>query len=611
MLLAEAGTGTGKSLAYLIPIAATKRRSIVSTGTKNLQEQLINKDIPLLNKIIDAPIVSVLLKGRSNYLCQRRLNWFSQNPEFNTVSEKKQWSKIIQWADSTDTGDRSELSFLHDNSSLWNNINSRREECFGNHCKYFRDCFLMRLKIRAQKADLIIVNHHLYFADTIFARVKNFSTLPDADTVIFDEAHLLEDTASQFLGVHLSHQQLLDFAKMIRRWKPDRTELQGSVWSLDKVLTGLEEGAGLFFSSMPSGEGRFELSEVMNQQTEKMGGVLFERIEVLERELAADKSVPEEFVFEWRSLCKELKDSLLLFLDRSEPGMAWWGEHSRSGNALHAVPVDISEEFSQIIKVGDRSIILTSATLTANNTFDYIIKRLGISDCHAKIYPSEFKYHTQGILYLPRHLPDPNHSEFYPECAKEICEIVKASSGRAFILTTSYAGLNKLKNLLFDSLPFNLLVQGDMPKNSLTDLFKKDIHSVLLATISFWQGVDIPGESLSAVIIDKLPFASPGDPVIKARLQYLRDNGINPFREYQIPSAIMMLKQGLGRLIRSRNDKGLVAIMDHRILVKNYGNRFLHSIPDFYRTSDIKDVTVFFRNTADQYSGHSQALSEP
>jgi ATP-dependent DNA helicase DinG len=611
LLLAEAGTGTGKSLAYLIPVAVAQCRTIVSTGTKNLQEQLVNKDIPLLNKIVDHPVHAILLKGRGNYLCIRRKQWFAENPEFGSVKEKKQWASILRWSDSTDTGDRSELEFLHDRSSLWTNINSRREECLGNKCRHFRDCYLMRLKIRAQKADLIVVNHHLFFADTIFSGTNRISALPETQALIFDEAHLIEETASQFFGVHLSQFQIMDFVKMIRRWKPTRRELKDSGWRMETSLKGLEEGAGLFFSSIPSGIGRFDLADIMNKQTEKMGAVLINRFESLDSELTVNRLIPEEFVNEWRSLCREMKESLILFLNRSEPGMAWWGEHSQSGNSLHAVPIDISDDFSNCIRNSDRSVIMTSATLATNNSFDYVAKRLGIKDYKPRIYPSAFQYKKQGILYLPKHLPDPNDPDFYIECAKEIIDLLNASSGRAFILTTSYSGMNKLRSLLTESIPFHLLVQGDMPKKTLTELFIKDIHSVLLATISFWQGVDIPGESLSAVIIDKLPFASPGDPITKARLDYLRENGLDPFREYQIPSAIMMLKQGLGRLIRTRTDKGLVAVLDHRITTKNYGRKFLQSIPDFCRASNLDDVKNFFKNNSHHLCGHSQALSEP
>jgi ATP-dependent DNA helicase DinG len=609
VFLAEAGTGTGKSLAYLIPIAALQQRAIVSTGTKNLQEQLITKDIPLLNKLLDKTLHAVLMKGRSNYLCLRRYEEFALQPAFHTMQEKKRWLKIRNWAEDTDTGDRAEIAFLPDNSDLWHSVCSRREECFGIRCPHYRSCFLLRLKIQAQAADLVVVNHHLYFADTTLRKENSFSTLPPAETIVFDEAHLLEEIATQFLGSHLSHGDILDFVKMIRRWKPGRKDMQEAEWRLEPSLRSLEEGAKLFFDSMPSGEGRFPLSDIFKNETERMGLVLVERLNNLRADLHREGLIPAEFVDEWKEICRMLSDSTRLFLERSEPAMAWWGEHTSQGNALHATPVDISGDFSRILKKPGQAVILTSATLTMENSFDFLKERLGLPESLTCIYPSPFDYARQGILYLPQTLPYPDHPDFYAECAKEITRILDMSDGRAFILTTSYAGMEKLRVLLNGSIAFPLFVQGDEPKRVLIEKFRSDIHSVLLATISFWQGVDVPGESLSAVIIDKLPFASPADPVTRAKVDYFRENGMDPFSGFQVPSAVMMLKQGIGRLIRSRSDRGLVAVLDQRILTRSYGRKFLRSLPGFSLSRKFEHVRLFFNKTGDPTPGLHQETS--
>ncbi|MGB3976855.1 MAG: helicase C-terminal domain-containing protein [bacterium] len=594
VFLAEAGTGTGKSLAYLLPVAAIQKRAIISTGTKNLQEQLIKKDIPLLNQLLDKTLYAVLMKGRNNYLCQRRFEDFRSNPEFYSVKEKTDWQKIQDWADCTETGDREEMDFLSDTSETWQEICSRREECLGQRCPFNRSCFLARLKIQAQAADLIVVNHHLYFADTALRKDNSFSALPQADIVVFDEAHLLEDIATHFLGSHLSHADIRSFVKMIRRWKSERDDLKSVIKRLENPLRGLEEGAKLFFDSMPSGTGRFALENIMLKETERLGSVLLERLDDFQVSLAREVLVLEEFIDDWKETCRTFSDSMRLFIERSEPGIAWWGEHTGQGNALHATPVDISRDFKRTFLKSGQSVVLLSATMTTENSFKYIIDRLGLADSQTQIYPSPFDYTEQGILYLPQALPDPNHPDFYAECAQEIIRLLEITQGKAFILSTSYAGMEKLHSLIVDSIKHTLLVQGDMPKHRLIKKFQQDVHSVLLATISFWQGVDVPGESLSAVIIDKLPFASPSDPVVKARIKFFREKELDPFNGFQVPLAVMMLKQGIGRLIRSRSDRGLVAVLDQRISTRRYGQKFIQSLPEFKISHSLDDVRLFF-----------------
>lgn len=594
ILMAEAGTGTGKSLAYLIPAALLRQNVVVSTGTKALQEQLINKDIPLLNTLLEDPINAVLVKGRRNYLCARRFNQFRDRPEFQSMAEKRRFSAVCDWVAETKSGDRAEMDFLPDFSPLWNNICSRRDDCMGGRCPEYATCYLLKLRVRAQAADLVVVNHHLFFADAALRRSSAMAALPDSQAVIFDEAHLLDDIVTQFLGVHLGQPEILDLIRLIRRWKPTRKELGGEKWALAGALGSVEEGAAMFFGSMPSGEGRFELLPQMSDEIGRYGTLLIERVENLSQALEKDGLIPEEFTAEWKQVCRGISDKTRFFLAHDEPGMAWWGEHTSQGNILHACPIEIADEFPKIIQDPIRPVVLTSATLTTGNTFNYMTDRLGLQHATTAVYPSPFDYPNQGQLYIPDHLPDPNHNDFLAACSTEIMDIVNATNGRAFILTTSYSAMRAIREQIEDQLEFRMLVQGDAPKRRLIREFIEDTHSVLLATMSFWQGVDVPGEALSTVIINRLPFGSPGDPMIRARIEFMNDNGVNAFFNYQIPSAVMMLKQGVGRLIRSKSDRGLIAVLDNRIIKKQYGRQFLDSLPGFSRVRSIDEVITFF-----------------
>ncbi|HPQ39114.1 MAG TPA: ATP-dependent DNA helicase, partial [bacterium] len=518
---------------------------------------------------------------------------------FEPVREKKMFEKVRKWAMSTNTGDRAEMDFLPDSTSLWHQICSRRDECMGGRCAQYGACFLLKLRMKAQRANLVVANHHLFFADAALRRSNTVSALPDAQALIFDEAHQLDEIVTQFLGVHISAGEIDDFLKLVRRWKPTRKELGGETWGLTATLALVEEGARMFFRTFGSGEGRFELLEQYTDETGRMGNVLIERLEHLSAALDKEGYIPEEFTAEWKHLCFDLSGRIRFFMVHDEPGMAWWGERSSPGNTLHASPVDISGEFPAIIRTPVRPVVMTSATLTAGPSFDYFTGRLGIRGAVTAVYPSPFDYSTQGLLYLPDHLPEPSHPEFYEACAGEIKALLEASRGRAFVLTTSYSGLKQLRERLEDDLEYPLLVQGDAPKHRLIRDFVDDVHSVLLATISFWQGVDVPGDALSAVIIDKLPFSSPGDPIVRARIEHCNSSEGNAFMNYQLPGAIMMLKQGVGRLIRSRRDRGMVAILDHRILKRRYGRLFIQSLPPFRRASALTDVQEFFTEDSD------------
>jgi len=592
VFFAEAGTGTGKSLAYLLPAAFFGKQIIISTGTKNLQEQLFFNDIPLLNKLIPEPVDAVLIKGRSNYLCRKRWDIFITYPGLPVGMSKSDVDRISDWIQSTETGDRSELPFLKDSSRIWSEICSRSQVCQGPVCKHYHQCFVVKLKIKAQKADLIIVNHHLIFADRMLKLKQRSSPLPEGAAVVFDEAHLIENIATEFLGTRVSNADIQDFISLLKLFKDTSSKM--SSWALNHPIQKVNESASIYFGLFGKGEGRFDLASKYDDELFRQGIKLTQTIENLKAEMMLVDKIPDEVKIELENRLTEILESVRFIQSMNDNDCVFWGEHSQSGVVLHANPIDISDDFPELAGSHLRPVILTSATLTVGSSFDYICARLGMIDAKTCIYPSPFNYSEQAVLYLPDHLPIPGDDRFYDEVAEEVSKLIHLSEGRAFVLCTSYKGLSVIKEHLEDHIDYNLLVQGEAPKQILLDSFREDIHSVLIATISFWQGVDVPGPSLSCVIIDKLPFAAPSDPITKARILSLKEEGKDPFFEIQIPEAVMILKQGLGRLIRSQNDTGVVAIMDRRCFTRRYGEIFLSSIPEFNLTHDASDVKRFF-----------------
>ena len=601
VFLAEAGTGTGKSLAYLLPAALMKKKVIISTGTKNLQEQLFFHDIPLLNQLIPEPVIAELMKGRSNYLCRQRWGNLLKNKQLKAGLSAEHLAKINDWIDVTHTGDRSELDFLPDSSLLWQEICSRPESCRGGACLYSANCFIIRLKIRAQQADLVVTNHHLFLADTLLRKQNIASPLPDCEAVVFDEGHLLDAIATEFLGVHLSGFAILDFLSRLNVYK--KTNLKNPLsrettdeWVLEGSIRAIKDAVSFYFDSFGKGEGRFLLDGKYNEEISRRALRLHDSLISLKSVFRSEKNIPEESYLEIESQIRSFCESLSFIDAMSETNYVYWGEHTRRGSTLHSNPIDISDEFPGMVTEPDRPLIMTSATLSIKNTFDYICQRLGFKSPGSEIYPSPFNYQQQALLYLPVHLPFPEDSQFYSAVIDEIKKIIRISEGKALILTTSYRGLNEIQRGLTGEIDYTLLVQGQAPKRSLLTTFKNDRHSVLLATASFWQGVDVPGDALSCLIIDKIPFASPGDPIVQARIEYIKIRGGKPFSEFQIPEAVMSLKQGLGRLIRSSSDSGIAVVLDKRIRVRHYGKMFLDSIPNFKITGDLEDVRNFVKN---------------
>ena len=606
-LIVEAGTGTGKTLAYLLPVIRSGQRVIISTGTKNLQEQLFFKDIPFLEQHLGKLRVCYM-KGRNNYLCRQKLYDLTNQPVLSGLEEIEHYRQIAEWERVTESGDRAELRGLPENSQLWPRLDARTERCTGQKCPQWQRCFITEMRRRAMESDIIIVNHHLFFADLALkqADAPDAGILPEAAAVIFDEAHELEEVASDYFGVMVSNFRFEELARDIENTLQQKEAMSAS---LLQALARLRERARFFFGLLPVGQGRFAfenregfLEENGDEYTsimEALGGVFSEL------ELLKEKS-DEVFNFSRRAL--ELKAQLGFIMESRDKNTVFWIEYrgearrGRSGQQhilLQATPIDVSQILKQTLFANLDTAILTSATLAVaknedGGAFDYIRQRLGVEYARELVVQSHFDYVNQAILYVPPDLPDPRSQLFVTKAAEKIRRILQITSGRAFCLFTSYAQMHQLHDLLLGEMAFPMLLQGTAPKNALLDEFRATPNAVLFATSSFWQGVDVQGEQLSCVIIDRLPFAVPNDPVVAARVRAVNDAGGNAFYEYQVPAAVISLKQGFGRLIRSIKDRGLLVLLDNRVLKQRYGRVFLESLPAYKKTRDLADVEQFF-----------------
>lgn len=592
-LIVEAGTGTGKTLAYLIPALRSGRRVIISTGTKNLQEQLFFKDIPFLQQHLSADIRASYMKGRANFLCRQKLYDLEGQPVLKGLDELDHYARIRDWEKKTETGDRAELVDLPDAIPLWSRLDARRETCTGQKCPQFDRCFITLMHRRAAAADLVIVNHHLFFADLAVRQDDFASILPDYTAVIFDEAHELEEVASQYFGTQVSNYRLEELA----RDTENVLRLKGLAdRRLARLLRQLRQQTEQFFGLFPGEEGRFpfeERAEFVERYAERYHG-LVHVLRSLEVALASLREKPEE-VSNLVRRAAEIRQEMQFLLESTDRTYVFWFERRGRGVFLQATPIDVSAILRDRLFERYDTIVLTSATLAVSGHFDYLKQRLGVRAPQEAVLSPHFDYERQALLYISEHLPDIRTSAFVPEAAEEIAQLLEASQGRAFVLFTSYSQMQGIFRRVAQRVDFPLLLQGTAPKTALLERFRQTPNAVLFATASFWQGVDVQGPQLSAVIIDRLPFAVPTDPVVRARIQALQEDGHNPFTEYQIPEAIISLKQGFGRLIRSRSDRGILAILDNRILRKQYGRLFLASLPPYKLTSDLGQVRQFFR----------------
>ena len=610
-LIVEAGTGTGKTLAYLLPAlraaAATGRRVIISTGTKNLQEQLFFKDVPFLESLL-GPLRVCYMKGRANYLCRHKLFALRNQPILSGLEEISQYQAIAEWEKTTGTGDRVEIEDLPEASLLWSKLDARSEACLGQTCPDYGRCFITEMRRRAAESDIVIVNHHLFFADLAIRQssggAPDAGVLPEAGIVIFDEAHELEDVASSYFGIGLSNLRFEELARDIESLLRGSGELKAEVVTAAQMI---RERSRLFFAALPTrsgigdranfGEGRMPFTnreEFLEIQGDVYLGVLnaLHRMEgELERLRNAEDAQP------LRRRTGTVREQLKFLMESEDRNTVFWLER-RGGRQLsthlQATPIDVSELLRELLFKNYPSVVLTSATLTVQGGFSHIRKRLGLDDARELVVPSHFKYDRQALLYLPPGMPDPREPNFQDEAARRIRRMLEITRGRAFCLFTSYQQMRELYERLLVEVPFPLLLQGTAPRKTLLEEFRITPNAVLFGTSSFWQGVDVQGEALSCVIVDRLPFAVPTDPIVQARMRAIEEAGGKPFFEYQVPSAVIALKQGFGRLIRSLDDRGVLMLLDPRLERQRYGRVFLESLPPYRITQDITDVEAFF-----------------
>jgi ATP-dependent DNA helicase DinG len=622
-LIVEAGTGTGKTLAYLVPVIRSGKRVIISTGTKNLQEQLFYKDVPFLEQALGSGLpasssrLSVCyMKGRNNYLCRKKLYDLTDQPVLSGLEEIEQYRAITAWEKTTSTGDRAELAELPEASLLWHKLDARADTCTGQKCSQWERCFITEMRRRAMESDIIIVNHHLFFADLAIKLqadgAPDAGILPEAAAVVFDEAHELEDVAGNYFGISVSNLRVEELARDVERSIQQNRLLSAS---LSGALGSLRDRSQLFFSLLPAGDGRFAF-ETRREFLEENGDEFVALNQAMTRlvgELEGLQQKPEE-IFSFVRRAQEIQVQLSYALEAEDRNTVFWierrgrqfsprrqgdGEKAKDSQGrqhvfVQATPIDVGPILRECLWSKLECAVLTSATLAVGGGFEYIRKRLGFEHARDLVLPSHFDYQSQAVLYVPPDLPDPRTPQFTVKAAERIRKLVEITRGRAFVLFTSYAQMNDIYQRLLGEVEFPLLRQGDAPKSALLEEFRLTPNAVLFATSSFWQGVDVQGEQLSCVIIDRLPFAVPTDPVVAARVKAIDAEGGKAFFQYQVPAAVITLKQGFGRLIRSLHDRGLLVLLDNRILKKQYGRVFVDSLPNYKRTTDLRVVEGFF-----------------
>ncbi len=596
-LIVEAGTGTGKTLAYLVPAILSGKRIVVSTGTKNLQEQLFFKDIPFLQQHFSKPLRVCYMKGRNNYACRQKIYDADREAVLDGLEEVADFQVIQAWEQTTEIGDRAEIKKLPESSTAWAKVDARSDLCTGQKCKQYQRCFLTLMHQRAQESDIVIVNHHLFFADLALKEIledgdAEGGILPEYHAVVFDEAHEIEDVAGQYFGVAVSNYRFQELRRDVSAVA--RAKAFGSA-ELDRILDRFEELANQLFSVLPAPDGRaaFTGRAGFLELHEQVYRDLHSSLELIGSHLKLLKNPPEE-VNPLHRRAGELSLALRFVLESDDNSYVYWIERRGRGLFLQATPIDVAPLLAERLFDKVDTVVMTSATLAVSGGFDFVKKRLGIQQTRSLVVPGHFHYQKQALLYVPQHLPDPRNAAFSKEASAEVIQLLNLSQGRAFVLFTSHQQMRLMHDRVSLAIDFPTLLQGTGPRSALLEEFRSTPNCVLFATSSFWQGVDVPGDQLSCVIIDRLPFAVPSDPIVEARVQKLRNDGGNPFYDYQVPQAAIALKQGFGRLIRSVTDRGVLVLLDNRVTKQRYGQVFFDSLPDYGFTTRIADVERFF-----------------
>ena len=625
VLLAEAGTGTGKTLAYLVPAILSRERVLVSTGTKNLQEQIFFKDVPLLRGALGVPFTATCMKGRANYLCLHKLDQLAGDARTGMVAENVFLPIIRRWSTETETGDRAELTDLPEDLPFWSDVAATAETCLGTECPRYDECFVTKMRQRAAASDVVIVNHHLLCADAAVRQNAYGEVIPACSRAIVDEAHQLEDVATQYFGYSVSNYRFEELARDIERSLfiivgNDRKAKE----EVAKTVERLRDYARAFFSDVAfahratgsiRSEERVRATTESLVETQESAADLTSALDLVEATLTLligvrlkqdaaaaaagggdddAEAQRREDVAALARRARELRDELRIFLRADDAEYVYFVEFRGRGIFLRAAPIDVSRIVREVLLDKMHTTVLTSATLSVDGTFEYIRSRLGIREADEIRLPSEFDFERQAILYLPPRMPDPRSDAFATAAGREVIEILKRTQGRAFVLFTSYASMRAVQAIAGMALDYPILAQGTLPRSQLLEQFRATPHAVLFATSSFWQGVDVVGEALSCVIVDKLPFASPADPITAARIESIRARGGDAFGDYQVPLAVLALQQGLGRLIRHRRDRGVLVVLDPRIRTKGYGRRFVASLPPAPVVHDLARVAAFF-----------------